>query len=247
MKVLIITVAGMSTRFSRSVGKPVIKCLYHNKSLKDSLLYILLERSREFDYFIIVGGYRYKELCETIRASFKKFSDRILLIENPYYSTYGSGYSLYLGLQKAFETGADEIVFAEGDLYFNEDDYRRVCSADKSVVTVNRNPILADKSVALYFDIAGEIRYIYDTGHNELLIKEPFFAIYNSGQVWKFSDKEIAKKVFSKIDKEEWKGTNLIFVEKYFRTIGRDKYELITLGNWVNCNTLDDFNQIQEY
>ena len=55
MKVLIITVAGMSTRFSRSVGKPVIKCLYHNKSLKDSLLYILLERSREFDYFIIVG------------------------------------------------------------------------------------------------------------------------------------------------------------------------------------------------
>ena len=59
MKVLIITVAGMSTRFSRSVGKPVIKCLYHNKSLKDSLLYILLERSREFDYFIIVGGYRY--------------------------------------------------------------------------------------------------------------------------------------------------------------------------------------------
>ena len=66
-------------------------------------MYILLERSREFDYFIIVGGYRYKELCETIRASFKKFSDRILLIENPYYSTYGSGYSLYLGLQKAFE------------------------------------------------------------------------------------------------------------------------------------------------
>ena len=49
------------------------------------------------------------------------------------------------------------------------------------------------------------------------------------------------------VNKEEWKGTNLIFVEKYFRTIGRDKYELITLGNWVNCNTLDDFNQIQEY
>ena len=160
MKVLIITVAGMSTRFSRSVGKPVIKCLYHNKSLKDSLLYILLERSREFDYFIIVGGYRYKELCETIRISFEEFSDKILSVENPYYATYGSGYSLYLGLQKAFEAEADEIVFAEGDLYFNEDDYQRVCSADKSVVTVNRNPILADKSVALYFDIAGEIRYI---------------------------------------------------------------------------------------
>ena len=32
---------------------------------------------------------------------------------------------------KAFEAEADEIVFAEGDLYFNEDDYQRVCSADK--------------------------------------------------------------------------------------------------------------------
>lgn len=247
MKVLIITVAGMSTRFSHSIGKPVIKCLYYKKSEKDSLLYTLLDRSREFDNFIIVGGYRYKELCETIRTSFKKFSDKILLIENPYYATYGSGYSLYLGLQKAFEAEADEIVFAEGDLYFDEDDYRRVCSADQSVVTVNRNPILADKAVALYFDIAGEIRYIYDTGHNELFIKEPFRAIYNSGQVWKFSDKELARKVYSQMDKEDWKGTNLIFVEKYFRTIRRDKYELITLGHWVNCNTLDDFNQIQEY
>ena len=244
MKVLIITVAGMSTRFSRSVGKPVIKCLYHNKSLKDSLLYILLERSREFDYFIIVGGYRYKELCETIRISFEEFSDKILSVENPYYATYGSGYSLYLGLQKAFEAEADEIVFAEGDLYFNEDDYQRVCSADKSVVTVNRNPILADKSVALYFDIAGEIRYISDTGHNELFIKEPFLAIYNSGQVWKFSDKHLARKVYSQMDEEEWKGTNLIFVEKYFRDIGSEKYELITLRHWINCNTLDDFNKI---
>lgn len=32
-----------------------------------------------------------------------------------------------------------------------------------------------------------------------------FCDLSNSGQVWKFSDKEIAKKVFSKIDKEEWK------------------------------------------
>ncbi|MFR0802137.1 MAG: DUF6564 domain-containing protein [Suilimivivens sp.] len=71
------------------------------------MLYILLERSREFDYFIIVGGYRYRRVMRNNQNGihFKKFSDdRILLIENPYYSTYGSGYSLYLGLQKAFET-----------------------------------------------------------------------------------------------------------------------------------------------
>ena len=42
MKVLIITVAGMSTRFSQSVGAPCLKCLYHEGRAKDSLLYRML-------------------------------------------------------------------------------------------------------------------------------------------------------------------------------------------------------------
>lgn len=246
MKVLIVTVAGMSTRFARSVGKPVIKCLYHTNSEKDSLLYTLLDRSSGFDRFIIVGGYRYRELCETVRESFQKFSDKILMAENPYYETYGSGYSLYIGLQKAFEAGADEIVFAEGDLYFSEDDYKKVCSAHKSVVTINQDPILANKAVALYFDIFHQIHYIYDTGHNALVIKEPFLAVYNSGQVWKFSDKDLAADIYSQMDEKEWQGTNLVFVEKYFRALKRDDYELITFRDWINCNTLDDYNRIQE-
>ena len=64
-------------------------------------------------------AYPTKTRCKTVREYFEKFSNKILMVENPYYKRYGSGYSLYLGLQKAFETGADEIVFAEGDLYFN--------------------------------------------------------------------------------------------------------------------------------
>ena len=53
------------------------------------------------------------------------------MVENPYYKRYGSGYSLYIGLQKAFETGADEILFAEGDLHLSTNDYKKVCNAKK--------------------------------------------------------------------------------------------------------------------
>ena len=225
MKALIVTVAGMSARFSRSAGEQIIKCLYHTNSMKESLLYTLLDDSSDIDYFIIVGGYRYEELCKTVREYFEKFSNKILMVENPYYKRYGSGYSLYIGLQKAFETGAD---------------------AKKSVVTVNRDPILADKAVALYFDTSDKIHYIYDTGHNVLTINEPFLAIYNSGQVWKFADKNLTEKIYSQMEQEEWQGTNLVFVEKYFTTLRRDEYELITFNNWINCNTIDDYNRIQE-
>lgn len=246
MKALIVTVAGMSARFSRSAGEQIIKCLYHTNSMKESLLYTLLNDSSDIDYFIIVGGYRYEELCKTVREYFEKFSNKILMVENPYYKRYGSGYSLYIGLQKAFETEADEILFAEGDLHLSTNDYKKVCNAKKSVVTVNRDPILADKAVALYFDTSDKIHYIYDTEHNVLTINEPFLAIYNSGQVWKFADKNLTEKIYSQMEQEEWHGTNLVFVEKYFTTLKRDEYELITFNNWINCNTIDDYNKIQE-
>ena len=223
MKALIVTVAGMSARFSRSAGEQIIKCLYHTNSMKESLLYTLLDDSSDIDYFIIVGGYRYEELCKTVREYFEKFSNKILMVENPYYKRYGSGYSLYIGLQKAFETGADEILFAEGDLHLSTNDYKKVCNAKKSVVTVNRDPILADKAVALYFDTSDKIHYIYDTEHNVL-----------------------TEKIYSQMEQEEWHGTNLVFVEKYFTTLKRDEYELITFNNWINCNTIDDYNKIQE-
>lgn len=57
MKVLIITVAGMSTRFSESVGYPCLKCLYYKQDMKESLLYRFLYEYPEFDRYIIVGGF----------------------------------------------------------------------------------------------------------------------------------------------------------------------------------------------
>lgn len=39
MRVLIITCAGMSTRFSKSVGYNCLKCIYSDKDIKQSILY----------------------------------------------------------------------------------------------------------------------------------------------------------------------------------------------------------------
>lgn len=244
MKVLIVTVAGMSSRFSKSVGTPTIKCIYHKKSIKESLLYTMLSQSGCFDKFIIVGGYKYAELKQVIDENFGEFSEKIIMAENLHYEDYGSGYSLYIGLQKAIEVGADDIVFAEGDLFLDREDYIAVCNSQKSIITINQEPILARKAVALYVDEYEVIHYIYDTSHKALIIDEPFLAIYNSGQVWKFADKNIVRKVYESITDREWQGTNLVFVEKYFQSISRNDYGFMTFRKWINCNTIDDFNMI---
>lgn len=246
MRVLIITVAGMSSRFSESLGKPVIKCLYNNDSIKNSLLYMLLKQSETVDKFIIVGGYRYAELEYVIKNEFSEFADRIVLLENENYQSYGSGYSLYVGLKYAIDINADEIVFAEGDLFIDSDIYRSVCNASKSVITVNHDPILANKAVVLYLDETMKVHYLYDTNHNTLCIDKPFRAVYNSGQIWKFSDSMIVKNLFREISEEEWSGTNLVFVERYFQAAGSSNYEILTFNRWINCNTVDDYNRIFE-
>lgn len=246
MKVLIITVAGMSSRFSQSVGKETIKCLYHEETMTESLLYTILSQSSLFDKFIIVGGHMYEELVKTIRQDFLDFINKIIMVENPHYVDYGSGYSLYIGLRKALEIGATDIVFAEGDLYLDGDTYSSVCTSANSVITVNHEPILANKAVALYFDISEKIHYIYDTGHKALVIKEPFLGIYNSGQVWKFGNLETVQSVFDMMKYEEWQGTNLIFVEKYFQAIPKEEIRLCFFHRWINCNTVEDFRSITE-
>lgn len=246
MKVLIITVAGMSSRFSQSIGKETIKCLYYEKTITESLLYTILSQSSLFDRFIIVGGYKYDELDITVRQQFLKFINKIIIVQNSHYADYGSGYSLYIGLKKALEIGATDIVFAEGDLYLDMDTYKTVCTSENSVITINREPILANKAVAFYFDISEKIHYIYDTGHKALMIKEPFLGIYNSGQVWKFGNLSIVKKVFDMMKYEEWKGTNLVFVEKYFQIVPKEEIRLCFFQRWINCNTVEDFRSIKE-
>lgn len=62
MKVLIVTVAGISSRFNRDTSRNVLKCLYYEDSPTHSLLYQIVCKVLDFERVIIVGGYLYDEL-----------------------------------------------------------------------------------------------------------------------------------------------------------------------------------------
>ena len=77
-------------------------------------------------------------------------------------------------------------------------------------------------------------------------IDRPFLSIYNSGQIWKFSDSDRVRKSFDGIDEKTWRGTNLVFIQKYFGERDKDEYEMAQFNTWLNCNTVDDFRKIAE-
>lgn len=247
MRTLVITVAGMATRFSESVGKECLKCAYYDQIPEESILYRLLHLNPNFfDQFIVVGGFHYDELQQFVQEHLQEYKDRITLIYNEHFRDYGSGYSLYLGISEALKMGCSEVVFAEGDLYLDQESFVEVCDSMKDVLTSNRDTILASKSVAYYFDTKGFVHYIFDTKHGELEVKEPFTEIGNSGQVWKFSDMEKLDYVLQGLSKQDKQGTNLIIVQNYFGERERDAYDIVQFKDWINCNTVSDFRRMQQ-
>ncbi len=244
MKALLITVAGLSSRFSESLGRACLKCIYYEDGPHETLLYQMMHQNNEFDCYIIVGGFRYQELTEYVGTYLHDFGERIVLVENKAYEKYGSGYSLYLGIQEAIRCGCDELIFAEGDLYVDRASFTRIYHAERNVITASREPILAKKAVAFYFNEQQHIRYIYDTSHSSLEIKEPFLGIFNSGQIWKFTDKERISDAFSAISESGWQGTNLTFIQKYFEGLTDKDYEIVNFETWINCNTISDYRKI---
>lgn len=253
MKVLIVTAAGMAKRFNESLSVTgnscdVIKCLYSDGDPKETLLYRLLQDFCDVDKVIIVGGYKYKKLKNTIdiEPSFSEFRDRIVLINNENYEEYGSGFSLLKGLRAAINMNPDEIIFSEGDLFLDSGSCRRICDSDKNILTINKEAIYADKAVIMYMDENNGIHYIYDTSHGKLQINETFIAIFNSGQVWKFKNISRIKSVIDRLDKHDWYGTNLVFVEKYFNGLESSEYEIVEFEHWINCNTVEDYNRVFE-
>lgn len=245
MKILIITVAGMSARFSESLGYACLKCLYYEKSVQESLLYGLLHQDGAFDRYVIVGGYKFGELEGFIREELKDVKDKILLVENDHYADYGSGYSLYLGLKKILDMAFDEVIFAEGDLHVDRESFRKVYDSPRDVITCNQEAIWASKAVVFYFDMDYKIHYIYDTSHNVLEIKEPFLGIFNSGQIWKFTDPDRLRRVSVSAGEKEQRGTNLELIQRYFGGLEKDEYEAVTFKKWINCNTVFDYRSIE--
>lgn len=246
MRALLVTVAGTSSRFGKSLGRECLKCIYSQNDFSESLLYKLLHKPVNFDKYIIVGGYKFDELKAAVDKNFSDIKDKIVLLENKHYEDYASGYSLYVGLQYVIENGIDEVVFAEGDLFVDDMGFTAVADSVKDVVTYNRETIDAGKAVVFYYDASNNLHYLYDTAHRYLSIDEPFLSVYNSGQIWKFVDKKRVRTCFDAIPEYEWRGTNLVFIQKYFGLRNKAEYELVEFKEWINCNTVQDFGKTLE-
>ncbi|MCM1170223.1 MAG: NTP transferase domain-containing protein [Bacteroides sp.] len=243
MKSLIVTVAGKATRFNRDTETETLKCLYTKGDFRDTLLYRLLEASRSFDEMVIVGGFLYEKLENFIYTELKEFQDKITLVYNPHYEDYGSGYSLLKGLESV-SPNAREVLFAEGDLYVDPGSYAKVVKAEGDVITVNREPIYANKAVVFYIDRERKIHYLYDTAHTELFIGEPFSSIFNSGQIWKFGNVNRLQQVAANLTEKQLRGTNLEIIQGYFGDLKADTLQILCFEKWHNCNTVADYDRV---
>lgn len=240
---LIITVAGTATRFNKDTERDTLKCLYYQESPRYSLLYQILDKSRNIDKYIIVGGYLFEELSAFIEQNLQEFKEKIELVFNPYYKDYGSGYSLIKGVESV-SLACDEVVFVEGDLFFDGQSFEQVLSTCSDVITVNREFITSQKAVALYVDMLGHVHYIYDVQHHALSIPVPFQAIYNSAQIWKFLSLEKLRSILEHLTPTQIRGTNLEIVQNYFGSISIETLSVVPVEEWHNCNTVSDYNTV---
>ena len=170
MKSLIITVAGMSSRFNKDTKEEVLKCLYYEDTPANSLISLQVHKAFDLvDEIVVVGGYKYVDLEKFIRHEMTDVNHKMKLVYNDHYHDYGSGYSLLKGIEVVSEQ-ADEITFIEGDLFFDTESVEMIITSKKDVISVNNEPILSNKAVALYFDANNYPHYIYDTNHSCLEI-----------------------------------------------------------------------------
>lgn len=253
MKISIITVAGISSRFNKDIPdeKKILKCLYYEKNPQDTLIYQMIKKLKYSDKIIIVGGYKYADLIDYVNKYIPhELQEKIILVKNDLFDDLSSGYSLYLGIKEALDNfnEIDEILFVEGDLDIDGESFTKVIKSDKNVLTCNREPIYSNKSVVLYQNENDKYHYLFNSDHGMLSLKEPFKAIFNSGQTWKFRDMDLLKIANDEFYNNSMEDTNLAIIQKYFDLIeNNNDIELIGLKHWVNCNTHDDYRFIVEY
>ena len=249
MKTVIITNAGISSRFNRGVPEQDVrlKAIYHTGNPLDTLLYHMLQKCDFADRIILVGGYRYEELKAYVQQQLPgEVSKRIEMVYNPHYEDLASGYSLFLGLQQALaDSDTQEIVFIEGDLDFDTASFDRLVQTPMTVLTSNKTPIYADKAVVLYQNGEGRFKYAFNAAHGLLQMTEAFSCILNSGQVWKFTDMDALRAAVDQFAARDMGGTNLILIGEYLDRIPAADVELVTFEEWTNCNTREDFARIE--
>lgn len=250
MNAAIITVAGVSSRFNVGVDndKKCLKAIYSDGALEDTLLARLVQKCNYYDYIIIVGGYKYNDLEQYIETAFSyNIRSKISLVRNEHYHDLASGFSLLLGLEQVFTLlSPEEILFVEGDLAIDDLSFQKVVKAKASVATYNHEPIYADRAVVLYRNHRGEYKYAFSSEHGLLQIDEPFSAIWNSGQLWKFRNIPAIMQAARSFSEGSKKETNLKIIQEYMSSLSDNEIEIIGLQHWVNCNTREDLKKIRE-
>lgn len=237
-KALIITVAGESTRFRKSINKDVLKSLYSAEK-KLCILDILIKNTIDkFEEIVIVGGYKFLDLKSHVEKKYN--SKKIKLIFNKNYKL-GSNLSLINGVN-SLDRKFDQIVFIEGDLIVDKNSLNEIIDSKKNVISYNKLPIKASVSVVYYTNLKNQVLYRYDPLHNSLEINEPFKNIANSAQIWKFLNQDLLKETCSKFTINDFKETNLKTIENYFIKTDYSDIDFIQVEDWYNCNTIEDYN-----
>lgn len=249
LRIAVITVAGISSRFNDGIceEKKTLKAIYSDCDKGQTLLSHLISQCSYADIIIVVGGYKYNDLNAYIEDEIPdSLRNKIMIVQNEHYIDFASGYSLYLGLEDAFKKkNIQDILFVEGDLDIDDCSFWSVVMSDKTVLTSTYETIEANKSVVFYKDSGGRYRYAFDSQHGLLHITEPFSEIRNSGQLWKFTDIEALRKANEEFFITDMGGTNLSIIQKYLDQISPDSIEIIRLKEWTNCNTREDYLKIK--
>lgn len=251
MRVVIITIAGISSRFNEGIPEEEKKhkIIYYEKDRRNTLLYHLLNKCLFADRIVLVGGNKYDDVEKYCNELPESIREKIDLVYNDHYADLASGYSLYVGLKHIFQNCDDieEILFAEGDLDIDGDSFKKIELSDANVVTFSYEPIYANKSVVLYRDNENQYRYAFNSNHGLLKIETQFSCMLNSGQIWKFKNIEKLKIANEEFYKQNIGGTNLRIIQSYIDSVDNDSIELIGLKRWTNCNTREDYRKILAY
>lgn len=251
MKDVIITLAGASSRFSKSVGKPAHKSIYciNNKCLLFKML-DQLERSQNVKNVVIVTGYQDNDITLMIDAwKYGNFrSMNIFIVHNQYWKETGSNESMLRGLLHwtMLENKSESVVCIEGDLSVsNLEDLLNAKVPTISRVTSNAQSILdASRDVLCCIFPDGRVEWVYDREHKAFPIREQYTKIFASGQMWEFNTNskrfiEEMKHLADYIkDLDICNQTNLDIISR----LTFDP-EIFVLKDWVNCNTIDDLTK----
>ena len=105
MKVAVITVAGISSRFNEGIEEAgrCLKAIYTEGNLSDTLLFHLVKKCSYADRIIVVGGYKFENLEQYITGQIpEKEKEKITgYAWEPWHIRYVTrALSLYLSLTK---------------------------------------------------------------------------------------------------------------------------------------------------